>query len=146
MRPLAEAECVFFARQLAGLDPWRSLGFSAAGLEAYLKREDSSVLRSVAVVEGRLSGLIALRKPWLRGPYIELLAVLPESQGMGIGSLMVDWALEQARPSRNLWACVSDFNHAARDFYARRGFAEIAPLEGLVSEERAEILLRRRLP
>jgi hypothetical protein len=58
----------------------------------------------------------------------------------------MEWtARNAAETSRNLWACVSDFNTSARTFYARQGFEEIAPLDGLVQPGMAEVLLRKRL-
>ncbi len=141
IRPLDRADIPPLALALAGLDPWRRLGFSADGLAAYLGREDGALIRVVAERDGAPVALLALRKPWLRGPYIELLAVLPVAQGTGLGRILVEWAAAQG--GGNLWACVSDFNAPARAFYARQGFAEVAPLPDLVAEGMGEILLRR---
>lgn len=143
IRPLTAAEIPALAEALAQLDPWRRLGFSAAGLAAYLAREDAALTRVVAERDGAPAALLALRKPWLRGPYIELLAVLPAAQGAGLGHALVQWAAAQG--GGNLWACVSDFNTPARAFYARQGFVEVAPLPDLVAEGMDEILLRRVL-
>jgi ribosomal protein S18 acetylase RimI-like enzyme len=87
--------------------------------------------------------LLVLRSPWLRGPYIEVLAVLPQAQGGGAGRALVAWAAAQG--GGNLWACVSAFNHGARAFYARSGFVEVTALADLVADGHDEILLRRRL-
>lgn len=143
IRPLADAEIPALAEALAQLDPWRRLGFSAAGLAAYLGRADAALIRVVAERDGVPAALLALRKPWLRGPYIELLAVLPAAQGAGLGRALVEWAAAQG--GGNLWACVSDFNAPARAFYARQGFVEVAPLPDLVAAGEGEILLRRML-
>lgn len=143
IRPLADAEIPALAEALAQLDPWRRLGFSAAGLAAYLGRADAALIRVVAERDGVPAALLALRKPWLRGPYIELLAVLPAAQGAGLGRTLVEWAAAQG--GGNLWACVSDFNAPARAFYARQGFTEVAPLPDLVAAGEGEILLRRML-
>jgi GNAT superfamily N-acetyltransferase len=147
LRPLDPALAGDLARGLAAMDPWRTLGFSAQALQAYLGRDDPALQRYVADVGGWPGGVLALRRPWLRGPSVELLAVFADQQGRGIGKAMLDWACDQARQAGepNLWACVSDFNAPARAFYARQGFAEVAPLSDLVAEGRAEILLRKRL-
>lgn len=137
IRPLTGTEPDHYAALLADIDPWRRLGYSAMALANYLDRPDPSLVRMV--MPGR--GLICLRSPWLKGPYIELLAVLPEAQGQGIGRALVDWAA--SRGGANLWACVSGFNAPARAFYARMGFVEVAPLPGLVEAGETEILLRR---
>ena len=142
-RPLAAADIVTLAPALAVMDPWRRLGFTAVGLAAYLGREDAALTRMVIELDGRPAAALALRRPWLRGPYVELLAVLPAAQGRGLGRALVEWAAAQG--GGNLWACVSAFNGAARAFYARAGFVEVAPLADLVAEGADEILLRRRL-
>lgn len=143
IRPLVEADIAPLAAALAAMDPWLTLGYTAAGLAAYLGREDAALTRVVAERDGAPAALLALRRPWLRGPYVELLAVLPAAQGAGLGHALVEWAAAQG--GGNLWACVSAFNAPARAFYARAGFAEVAPLPGLVAEGLDEILLRRRL-
>lgn len=145
IRPLAAADIARLAPALAGMDPWLTLGYTASGLAAYLARDDGALTRVVAERDGLLAGLLALRRPWLRGPYIELLAVLPGAQGAGVGRALVDWAMVQAGGG-NLWACVSAFNAPARAFYARAGFVEMAPLADLVAAGRDEILLRRLPP
>jgi ribosomal protein S18 acetylase RimI-like enzyme len=137
LRPLIDDDIEPFAAILSGMDPWLRLGYSPSMLAFYFDRPDPALTRMV--LPGR--GLIALRAPWLRGPYVELLAVLPEAQGQGVGRMLLDWAW--SRGGDNLWACVSDFNTAARAFYVRMGFAEIAPLPGLATEGETEILLRK---
>lgn len=143
IRPLAHAEVPALAAALAAMEPWSSLGYGPDGLARYLGRDDPAARRMVAERQGRPAGLLVLRSPWLRGPYVELLAVLPEAQGGGLGRLLLDWAAGQG--GDNLWACVSAFNAAARAFYARAGFVEVAPLPDLVAAGQDEILLRRRL-
>ncbi|HTH17314.1 MAG TPA: GNAT family N-acetyltransferase [Magnetospirillum sp.] len=143
IRPLAAPHVPALAEMLAGMDPWHRLGFTAAGLAAYLGREDAALTRVGIEQDGAPAAVLCLRRPWLRGPYIELLAVLPAAQGLGLGRQLVEWAAAQG--GGNLWACVSSFNASARAFYGRAGFVEVAPLPGLVAEGMEEILLRRRL-
>ena len=146
LRPLEPPDCSVLASKLAAMDPWARLGYGAAALDAYLGRQDGALTRWAAEQNGEMAGILALRHPWLRGPYVEMLAVLPGHQGHGLGGALMEWtARHAAEVSRNLWACVSDFNTPARAFYARHGFEEIAPLDGLVQPGMAEILLRKRL-
>ena len=145
LRPPEPAEGVRLGAVLAAMEPWRSLGFSAAALTRYLERDDPALRRMVIERAGQPAGVIALRTPWLRGPSIELLAVMPEAQGSGLGRALVDWAAGEAASTGNLWACVSAFNAPARAFWARAGFAEVAVLPELVAPGQDEILLRRRL-
>lgn len=147
LRPLDPAEAADAARGLTPLDPWRTLGFSAEALQRYLGRDDPGLSRFVADCGDWPAGVLAVRRPWLRGAHVELLAVFPDQQGRGIGKAMLDWACLQATAAgdANLWACVSDFNTPARAFYARQGFTEVAPLPDLVAAGRGEILLRKRM-
>lgn len=129
---------------LVGLSPWRELGYSAAGLAAYLGRTDPALHRFRIAAAGTTAGVLCIRHPWLRGPYIELVCVFPPHQGRGIGDALVSWL--EARTGgaeRNLWAVVSADNAGARRFYARLGFREVAPLANLVREGCDEILLRK---
>ncbi|CUW38478.1 conserved protein of unknown function(Acyl-CoA N-acyltransferase,11-157) [Magnetospirillum sp. XM-1] len=146
LRPLDAPDCAPLAQALAAIDPWARLGYGAPALERYLRRDDPALARWVIERNGTIAGLLARRSPWLRGPYIELFAVLPGFQGNGLGGAAMNWAARHAAEiAPNLWACVSDFNAPARAFYARHGFAEIVGLDGLVQPGIGEILLRRRL-
>lgn len=147
LRPLEPSDLGVLAGRLAGIDPWAGLGYGAAALELYLGRDDGALSR-FAVGHGAddRAGILAVRSPWLRGPYVEVLAIFPPHQGHGLGRAVMEWTAGQAALlSANLWACVSAFNTAARGFYAAQGFAELAPLDDLVAPGQAEILLRRRL-
>ncbi len=145
LRPLAEGEKTGLAAAVAALDPWRTLGFGAEKLAHYLGREDPA-LRRLVIETGHAVGLLTLRSPWLRGPYVELLAVLPEAQGQGLGKAAVGWAADEAaRGWANLWTCVSAFNAPARAFYQAQGFTEAARLPGLVAPGFDELLLRKPL-
>jgi ribosomal protein S18 acetylase RimI-like enzyme len=135
--PLDPADIPAFAAALVEIDPWKRLGYKVGQLARYLAMDDPHLIRMT--VPGQ--GLISLRTVWLRGPYIELLTVLPHAQGTGIGRQMVEWAASQG--GDNLWACVSAFNASARAFYARMGFVETAILSDLVKPGEDEILLRR---
>jgi len=145
-RPLQTAETAVLGAVCATIDPYLTLGLPTSGLAGYLDRDDPALHRFALVTGEALAGVLALRLPWLRGPFIEMMAVLPSYQGLGIGTAAITWAAAQAALlSPNLWATVSDFNSAARTFYARHGFVETVTLPGLVDERFAEVLLRRRL-
>jgi N-acetylglutamate synthase-like GNAT family acetyltransferase len=111
-------------------------------LAAYLTRPDSALSRYALESDGRFIGVLALRKPWLRGPLIEMLALLPEAQGQGFGGTILDRCKKEA--GKNLWATVSAFHEPARRFYAKAGFEELCALPGIVQEGEDEILLRWR--
>ncbi len=134
------------AAMLAVSEPWLSLKLSAAALEGYLSREDAALRRYVISVDGGVAGVICLRHPWLRGPYIELLGLSTVHRGKGLGRQVLAWAESEARrEAKNLWVLTSSFNLQAQSFYRNLGFLPIGNIEGLVSPEHDEILLRKIL-
>lgn len=146
LRPLAEGEAERLGALCAAFDPYRRLGQTAGALASYLRRPDPALFRFAIEMDSALAGIAAVRSPWLRGPFLEMLALLPEARGLGVGRQTVDWVAAQAGLiAANLWTTVSDFNDAARGFYLRLGFIAVSELPGLVTEGSTEILLRRRL-
>ncbi|NGZ25654.1 MAG: GNAT family N-acetyltransferase [Magnetococcales bacterium] len=129
---------------LAGLEPWKTLGSTATGLNRYLVQEDGALFRFVIGRQGQEVGILAIRYPWLRGPFIELLAIAPAFQQQGIASQVVEGIRLLTIPHcDNLWVTVSHFNQPARHFYQRQGFTEIALLPGLIRPGQEDWLLRR---
>jgi diamine N-acetyltransferase len=142
--PLYDA--VVAAGELVSIDPWERLGFDQGALERYLTRLDPCLYRYTIEHNGRSSGLICIRYPWLRGPYIELFAVFPKAQRKGIGGAVIDWVDKLALGrEKNLWVAVSSFNEAARRFYEGKGFRYLADIPDLVRAGEAEILMRKLL-
>lgn len=141
-RALSVKEAESIAAACVGFDPYRTLGYRADTLVAYLTRPDPALTRHAIVADGALAGVVALRKPWLRGPLIEMLALLPDAQGKGLGSQVIERC--KAEAGKNLWATVSGFHRPARRFYAKAGFEELCALPGIVAEDQDEILLRWR--
>lgn len=147
LHPLSAGEAADFGRYCAGIDPYRRLGQSEEGLTAYLTRDDPALYRFAIESNGVTVGVLAIRSPWLRGPFLEMLALRDAARGRGIAAEAVDWvATEAGRIAGNLWTTVSDFNTRARAFYRRTGFEPVSTLPGLITPDAGEILLRRRLP
>lgn len=145
-RSLLDGEARIMATRLVGMAPWRDLGFTSEGLERYLRRQDPCLRRYALCRADALIGVIAVRAPWLRGSYLELLAVFEEAQGQGVGPGIMEWLMaEGARVGANLWATVSASNQRARRFYERHGFVPIGEIPDLVQAGCTEILLRRPL-
>lgn len=140
-------EAAHFGTLCAAIDPWLGYPSSAAQLSALFALKDPAAPRFTARLGGVLAATLAVRLDWMRGPYIHMLAVAPPFQGRGIGSHLLTWIEDQARAAgdRNLWIAVTDFNTGAHRLYARHGFSEAARLDALVTEGRAEILMRKRL-
>lgn len=146
VRGLSSTEASGIGELLSGIDPWLTLGYSASALAGYLMRDDPGLHRFLVRIEDMPAGVMAIRHPWLRGPYIELLGLAPDIQGIGLGRELLRWAeAEAAAVAGNVWVAVSDSNTRARSFYEKAGFLPVGRLEGLVREGMDEWLLRKRL-
>nr|WP_321467369.1 GNAT family N-acetyltransferase [uncultured Desulfobulbus sp.] len=139
-----EAEPI--AHRLAAMDPWKRLHYGATTLGRYLSAPDPSLNRFI-LQEGEESiAIVCIRFPWLRGPYLELLAVFPPAQSRGVGRALLGWMEQEAGPGvKNLWTVTSEFNTRARKFYRAAGFFEVAPLPDLVQNGTSELLLRKQI-
>lgn len=85
--------------------------------------------------DGNLLGVIAFQKDW-----IDQLYILPEAQGQGIGSMLLDIA-KAVHPELRLWTF--QHNAEARRFYEARGFAAIEKTNGSGNEEKEPDVLYR---
>jgi diamine N-acetyltransferase len=119
--------------------------YSPAIFEFYLLHADAALTRCEITVSGEPAGVMALRAPWLSGPFLELLAVFDGFRGQGIGFRLIEWICARHYKSANLWATVSSFNLRAQKFYRNAGFRQIAVLDDLVKEDWDEILVRKRI-
>lgn len=132
------------AGRLAGIDPWARIGRSAAAFEIAMTRPSPGAHRFALRCKGAPVGYLALRWPFMRGPYIETIAVFPEMQGRGLASRIVTWMENQvADEASNIWLCVTEWNTGARAAYAALGFVEIGPIPDLVASGQSEIFMRR---
>jgi GNAT superfamily N-acetyltransferase len=127
------------------MEPWSVMNYPAERLAAFLASPDVGVSRYLVSLTGSEGGVVSVRYPWLKGPYLELLALLPQAQKQGIGSSIIAWLESEAlrHQARNLWVCASSFNAGALRFYERHGFRPAATLPGLVADGFDEILLRK---
>jgi len=129
---------------LAGMDPWRTLGYQAETLARGLESTHPGLIRYLAVRDGEPQGLVVVRHPWLRGAYIELFAVLPPAQGQGLGRAALEFIESHYRPrTANLWLLVSGFNTGARCFYEKQGFHPVGVIADLVVAGQDELLMRK---
>lgn len=143
-RDISKADALALGHHLSLMDPWKALGVSEDTLADYLSRLDPALFRYAVWVDNKLAGVVCIRYPWLRGPYIELLAIIKDFQNLRLGSEIMTFAEREARlVSKNLWVVTSEFNLKARQFYQRHGFIEISRLPDLVKPDFVEILLRK---
>ena len=90
----------------------------------------------VAARDGKRCGVLALEAPWIRQ-----LAVFPEAQRSGIGSVLLRAA--HALSPAELRLYTFQRNAPARAFYAKHGFAEIAFGVSPAPESEPDVELRR---
>lgn len=147
LAPLDPRHADALGTAFAAMSPWVDYPFPASGLAAYFAKDEPGAPRYQIMTGDEVAGVVGLRLDWLRGPYLQFLGLLPPHQGHGVGARVLAWFEANARDGgqRNLWVAASDFNLAALHFYARHGFSECARLDGLVSDGRTEILMRKRL-
>ena len=145
LEPLKPEACPGLAAAIVVMEPWSVMQYPAERLATFLVSPDQGVSHYCVSVQDVEAGVVSVRSPWLKGPYLELLALLPPAQNRGIGSRILAWFEETAigQEARNLWVCASSFNGHALRFYARHGFRPAATLPGLVADGFEEILLRK---
>ncbi len=131
-------------RLLASSEPWTTLGYSQDDWNRIFCPLPTG--RDSYVIEdgGRVAGIAIVKQKFLLGDYLELLGIAPWGQGKGLGAALVRHieSIVFGR-TKNLFACVSDFNHRARVFYNKQGFQEIGPMPNFLIPGSAEILLRK---
>ena len=146
LEPFDDAAAAALATQIARIDPWQRMGYGATAMRTYLASTEAGACRRIIRLEGEPVGAVCVRHPWLRGPYLELLAILPGHQARGLGAAVLGWMEhEVAGLAANLWVCTSTFNLRGLAFYERHGFGRIADLQDLVGPGFTEILLRKRI-
>jgi ribosomal protein S18 acetylase RimI-like enzyme len=145
--PLSPGDGHRLGTAFADIDPWAAYGYPAATLAGFLAASESGAPRLALMLDGALAGAAVVRSNWLRGPYLQFLAVLPPFQRHGIGSAFVRFMEREARAAeeRNLWVAAAEINDGAMRLYERLGFVRIARLDDLACDGRAEILFRKKL-
>ncbi len=137
----------FLSKELVKIEPWKTLNSSEQGLIDGFQYQDSSTNTYSVMLDDKPVGIISVRYPWLVGPYLGFLGLIPSSQGKGLGKALMAWLEENAKAhsARNIFICVSDFNNEAYEFYKTCGFSKVANLDGLIVDGHGEFLLRKQL-
>ena len=134
------------ALAIAAMEPWISLGFEVSKLAGFLFARQPCTYRFHITRHGRNIGALSIRHPWLYGPYIELLAILPDAQKKGFGKAVIDWIESEIKQEYgNIWVAASSFNEAAISFYQKNGFCLVGSMPGLVRPGFEEKLFRKQL-
>ena len=103
----------------------------------------------VAELDGKVVGFcwFAEKGAFNCSGYIQLIGVAPDCKGHGIGKALLTAAESVSFANgREMFLTVSDFNHAARDFYHHMGYEEVGALPGFVLPDVTELICRKRLP
>ncbi len=147
LKPPTKDEALKLANELSLIDPLKTLGTAIEPTAAHFAGKSDNACRMAIFVGDALSGIICVKTNWLVGPYVDFVGLLPTAQGQGIGKSVFNWLEEEAVKSkaRNLFLCVSDFNHGAIAFYQKLGFKECAQLDALIVDNHGELLMRKRL-
>lgn len=129
---------------LGDSDPWKTLGYTEDDWGRIFCPTPQGRETVVAEIDRRVAGIAIVRQKFLLGDYLELLGVAGWARRRGTGTHLLAHveALVFDR-TKNLFACVSDFNRSARDFYKQHGFQEIGPMPNFLIPGSAEILLRK---
>lgn len=144
IRPMHPGDREAVIRLLADSDPWKTLGYDQSDWSRIFCPIPQGRESFVVDSDGQIAGIAIVRQKFLLGDYLELLGVAGWARHQGTGRRLLAHveALVFAR-TKNLFACVSDFNTAARDFYRKQGFQEIGPMPNFLIPGSAEILLRK---
>jgi ribosomal protein S18 acetylase RimI-like enzyme len=138
---------------IAGMQPWKGLGYRAVPLGRYLARMAGAGnvwgAAPPASRRGRAespSAIAVATDGFLLGGFIALLAVRADAGGQGLGRALVDHvAARTAAKRRWLFVSCDADNGAALRFYRRLGFVRVGRMPDLVARGRTELLLRKRL-
>ena len=144
IRPMRPEDRDTVIRLLADSDPWKTLGYDQKDWSRIFSPLPQGRESFVAEAGTRVVGIAVVRQKFLLGDYLELLGVAEWARHQGTGGQLLAHveALVFAR-TKNLFACVSDFNMGARDFYRKQGYQEIGPMPNFLIPGSAEILLRK---
>ena len=146
LHPMTTTGAEFLGPAAVAIGPWAHYGFDGGKIAAAFKRVGDGATRYQLECGGELAGAVVVVCPWLSGPYLQMLAILPAYQKQGIGAAILAWLESEARGHfRNLWLCVSGFNVDAQRFYRAHGFERVATLDGLMRDGDDELLMRKRI-
>jgi diamine N-acetyltransferase len=147
LAPMTAAAAADLGPRCAAIGPWAHYGIAGESLAAGLARESEGLMTYQVLVGTAQAGAVIIRYPWLLGPYLAMLAVLPAFQGQQIGATVLSWYEARAREAeiRNIWLCVSGFNVDAQRFYQAHGFQQVGLIPDMMAAGEDELLMRKLL-
>jgi diamine N-acetyltransferase len=149
LSPPTDTEAASLGQALAATEPWARYGTRADSLTSLIRPASDGGIRLALRLQkhGAPIGVMAIRHPWLTGPYLQFLAVQPGFQRQGYGHAVLNWFEREARQdgARNLWICAATFNIEAQRLYQLVGFEPVIVLDDLIKPNFDEVLMRKRL-
>lgn len=144
IRPMTPDDREAVIQLLSDSDPWKTLGYGVADWDRIFCPIPQGRDCYVTVVDGRVAGIAIVKQQFLLGDYLELFGMAGWVRQKGIGGQFLTH-IEQIvfERTKNLFACVSDFNNQARAFYKKHGYQEIGPMPNFLIPGSAEMLLRK---
>ena len=129
---------------LSDSDPWKTLGYGTDDWNRIFCPTPRERDCYVALLDERVAGVAIVKQKFLLGDYLELLGVAGWARQRGVGGHLLSYVEKLVfERTKNLFACVSDFNESARTFYKKHGYQEIGPMPNFLIPGSAEILLRK---
>ncbi len=147
LAPMTDDGARMLGPACATIGPWGFYGIAGDSLAAGMAHQVAGQMTYQVLVGDARAGAMMIRHPWLIGPYLALLAVLPAFQGLKVGDALLSWYELRAREAaiRNIWLCVSGFNTDAQRFYRAHGWEQTAVIPGLMVDGVDELLMRKVL-
>ena len=144
IRPMHSRDREPVVQLLAESDPWKTLGYDHNDWSRIFCPVPQGRESFVFETDGQIAGIAIVRQKFLLGDYLELLGVAGWARHRGTGrQLLAHVERVVFARTKNLFACVSDFNTGARDFYRKQGYQEIGPMPNFLIAGSSEILLRK---
>lgn len=148
IRPITHTDIAPLAQLMATTPLWQRHGVTYARAAQRLQMGlESSATIAVAELEGVAVGFIwyVTRGIFLRSGYISLIGVSASHRGHGVGQALMQHAEKvMFAEVSEIFLLVSDFNEAARHFYARIGYTQVGAIADYLTPGVTELLLMKR--
>lgn len=133
--------------QITAIGPWAHYGFATDLMHKALLTKGDGAIRYQLLCDRKIAGAVVIRSPWLAGPYLQMLVVLPAYQGGGAGAAVLEWYESNARQAglRQVWLCVTGVNTGAQRLYQRHGYTLAGTLLNMIRDGDDELLMRKML-
>jgi len=136
------AELELCVQYMATNDPWITLDLDKTTLRQALTDPFTELWGIYS--DSQIAGFILLELKGAFKGYIRQLGVLEAYQNLGLGSRLLDFAVNRISDiSPNVFICVSEFNSGAINLYSRKGFEIVGRLCNYVKDGYDEILMRK---